>query len=701
MKKWISSFSYKAIDVLLRLVIFATPLVWVFGKGDHYYFSIYDIFKEAFVESAAAMIAGFFLLKLFCDEKPVKVKYSPLFWTYLCFFGVILLSMTQAFNLHESLIFVRRWAANLTIFTAVAHMVSNRKYLRAYLNTMFVSATLVSVYGICQHFGIDFPQLHQNFTGNSTFGNPNFASEYILIVFPIALMLLFAPMHMAQFVIYLIMAAAMFFYLILNKSRAVWIGGGFAGVITTVYFAVNYFKHGLQLRFTDEQKKHTLFVFKLFVATVFVLVSLIFISFAPQVEKNPFFLNLRNMTNVVLKEAASIKEIKVKEGEIRRGDTAAQRLLIWRNSLNMVLRSPKNSILGVGIGNYKIRYQPYRTKDEQIATGPDIFVRRSHNEYVQFLAELGLFGIMFFFALIFISIRMSSRILKNSGGFYGQCFGLGMMLSLISFYIAIFFNFSLQTPTPCITFSFVLGLLMAGHELFLKEEIESEYLSNVANELQGSVRYLLPVAAVLFLIMPIWLVRPALAYYSYQYGQALEKMGLKYNSKLELQKSLKFFYPSWETHFVLANVHAALGDLLEAKKEHEISLSLNPYHQKGHYNFANTIYKLGEAERAIEHYKKAVEIDKVFYQGFNNLGSVYFKEKSVPNHLEKSLECFKKVVELKPDYPSGQYNIGYILYLLGRYKEAIPYVQEAYRLKPNDPKVRKLAAAMQQLFNKK
>jgi tetratricopeptide (TPR) repeat protein len=361
--------------------------------------------------------------------------------------------------------------------------------------------------------------------------------------------------------------------------------------------------------------------------------------------------------------------------------------LIWKNALGMVRQ---NSILGVGIGNFKIQYQPYRTAEEQESTGPDIFVRRSHNEYVQFLSEIGLFGITFFFWLIIVSIRMCIRIIKKSKSFYGQFLAIGIMLSLLSTYVSIFFNFSLQTPTPALGLFIVWTLLMASYDEFLKIEGHSEILTNIMNDVRRIFRIVLIPLAIVCFLLPIWLIRPSIAFYNYQFGQACEKMGLRKDARVKLEKSLQYYYPAWETHFVLANIYSALGDLKKAKWHHEYSLKLNPYHQKGHYNLANTLYKVGEVDKAIEHYKKGIEIDSIFYQSYNNLGSILYKE----NRLEESLEYFKKVTELKDDYFSGQYNMGYILALLKRYREAVPYAERAVELEPQNAKARRLLSEL-------
>ncbi|MFH1383339.1 MAG: O-antigen ligase family protein [Candidatus Omnitrophota bacterium] len=686
MKQRLSAISNFSIDTLIKLLVIFVPLFFIFGKGEHYYFSIYDVFKEVTIQSIAALLAGFFILKLYADDD-CRIKYSPLLWPIIFFFISILLSLLQVFNMYEGVIYTRRWLSLFVILFVMYNYINDKKLIRRYINYFIFIGSVVSLYGILQHLTIDFTFLHQNFTGNSTLGNPNFSSEFILIVFPMALVLVFADHHAGRFLYYIMATIIMLVYLILNKSRAVWIGGSLAGMSIVFYLVYNYFTNGIKYHVWKKEKAHALFVLRSVGVCTGIFMVLILVSFTPLSKKSTHLLQLKKMTQQIGTEIFTLTEIKLAKGDIVRGDTMTQRLLIWRNTLRMI-RS--RSILGVGIGNFKIQYQPYRTKAEQLSTGPDIFVRRTHNEHIQFLAEIGLFGIVFFYWIIIASVRMCVAMIKGAKDFYGQCVAIGFMVSIVSAYIAAFFNFSLQTPTPSMGLWFLTALMMASYCVFLKKNISSNILTRITRETKHALRHGLIIVAVCCFVLPVWLVRPAGAYYCYQYGQALDRMGLKYDAKIQLQKSLRYFYHAWETHFVLANTHAALGEMLEAKNEHLISLGLNPYHQKGHYNLANTLYKIGEADGAIKHYREAIRIDSVFYQAYNNLASIYYKQKEVPNHLEESLKYFREVVALKPDYPSGQYNIAFVLYLLKKYKEALPYAEYAVRLKKDDQKVQKL-----------
>ena len=255
MRERLASLSDFLIDQLIKFLILFVPLFFVFGKGEHYYFSIYDIFKEVMIQSFAVLLAGFYLLKVYAqDEDDIQVKSSPLGLPILLFLISIIVSLIQVMNIYEGMIFIKRWVLNFVILFIVYNHVSEKKQIRRYLRYLVFIGFVVSLYGILQHLKIDFKFLHQNFTGNSFFGNPNFTSEYILIIVPVAFFLIFANIHPGWCLYYIITTAVMFIFLVLNKSRAVWIGGGAAGMIVITYLAVSYLRKGFRYNMGKNEK---------------------------------------------------------------------------------------------------------------------------------------------------------------------------------------------------------------------------------------------------------------------------------------------------------------------------------------------------------------------------------------------------------------------------------------------------------------
>jgi len=84
-------------------------------------------------------------------------------------------------------------------------------------------------------------------------------------------------------------------------------------------------------------------------------------------------------------------------------------------------------------------------------------------------------------------------------------------------------------------------------------------------------------------------------------------------------------------------------------------------------------YHNGQYERALELFKKALEIDPSFTEAYNNLGLTCTET----NQEEKATEAFRKAIELSPELSAAYNNLGYVFYRLGSYEEAIEMYNEA------------------------
>jgi len=415
--------------------------------------------------------------------------------------------------------------------------------------------------------------------------------------------------------------------------------------------------------------------------------------------------------------------------DIHRGDTTMQRIMIWQNTVRMI---KDKGFLGVGLGNFKLAYQPYRTKKEQISTGPDVFVRRTHNEYLQLTAELGIMGIIAFLMIQFTLYRMGHQLLIRSRRFIDQCLIMGFVMAFMAIFVTATFGFALQNPNPAYTLWMLVALFCSFHwflwydeenraievksfslspSRFFKEKIHTlskriPFLSRSRNNhddgtffLQDRTKkFLLPIFIPIFLFGLFghyWIWKPATAFYYRQFGQALQRMGLHRKASIIFEKSLKDESLAWETLFLLANEYAAMNRFDEAIETHLRSLSLNPYHAKGHYNLGNALNKLGQDDEALKCYELAVRYDYMLYQGFCNLGAMYFKK----HDFEKSIVHYKRSLEINPKFFSAYYNISYALCGLGRIGEAIPFLQKAKELRPTNEKVLKLEKRVLKIIN--
>jgi tetratricopeptide (TPR) repeat protein len=98
------------------------------------------------------------------------------------------------------------------------------------------------------------------------------------------------------------------------------------------------------------------------------------------------------------------------------------------------------------------------------------------------------------------------------------------------------------------------------------------------------------------------------------------------------------------------------------------------YIEKGNNN-----YHKSEFEKAIEAYKKAIEINPDSDMAYSNMGSAYAGLKK----FEEAIEACKKAIEIDPDSDGAHHNIGLAYYNLGKFERAIEAYKKAIEIKPD------------------
>jgi tetratricopeptide (TPR) repeat protein len=99
------------------------------------------------------------------------------------------------------------------------------------------------------------------------------------------------------------------------------------------------------------------------------------------------------------------------------------------------------------------------------------------------------------------------------------------------------------------------------------------------------------------------------------------------------------------------------GKIIEAKNIFREFINTNPSQDIYHYNYANTLYRLGDLQLAIDHFIKATAINPNNASAWKNLGQVYFDL-----HLhEKEIECYDKALAINPNLQQALFSKGVTL----------------------------------------
>ncbi len=129
----------------------------------------------------------------------------------------------------------------------------------------------------------------------------------------------------------------------------------------------------------------------------------------------------------------------------------------------------------------------------------------------------------------------------------------------------------------------------------------------------------------------------------------------------------------------LRSKNEAGGTVTAKQLQHKV-----PVPAQKEFSRAMTAAKNNVHAAAIEHFKKATEIDGEFADAYDRLGSEY----AATGDYKNAAEQYQKAIELAPDHPDAAPNLSIVLFNLHRYSEAGEMARRALRVAPGLLKLR-------------
>ena len=473
------------------------------------------------------------------------------------------------------------------IYLVIANTIRNKSEVM-YLLIALVAATLgASIYGILQYFGI--ARGAQGFTGGagniiSVLGNQNYLGGFISYVFipAFALTLVTRSKLLKSFLIFSL--GVFFFILFPIGARGAWLSLISGFLISGALFL--YFKPKIAV--------------KAFSVTLFALVVVLLLAY--------LFASAPGPLNSVLTYSAPedgeatwgiftpvirplVREL-VEEGGARVED--------WYIGWEMFKEHP---LIGIGLGNYKIKFLDYRSKflSSNAGEGFGQHIPRgaqAHNEYVQFAAELGGFGVFaILFGLGFLLYDIYSKVAATRAE-NSQLIGIALIAGLTGFLIHSAVSFPAHLPASSFTFVAFLGLLNS------RAFGEMDYrvsLSKIS-------RYVLfGLVAVAVVSVSTFAYRDWRANVLRGKGETQLQFGHYKLAKNYFQDSLKRDFQPRHTYYLLGIAERKLGNQKEALKYFKKARGqFEPYNLFLHLG---TLYlQQGELDKAKENLEKLISM---------------------------------------------------------------------------------------------
>ncbi|MBP9702703.1 O-antigen ligase family protein [Candidatus Woesebacteria bacterium] len=523
-----------------------------------------------------------------------------------------------------------------TVVYFAATIYLDKKSIQKLIKVSVGTAFVISLYAISQRLGVDKSLWIQDVVNRpfSTLGQPNWLAAYLLPNLFLALYLLQISKSKNHSAISTISYLLIFAALLLTKSRS----GFLAFVISYgVYFALL----ARQLSFSSIKKQISLSTFYFLLVTIFI-----------GTPYTPSIFNLIQSQPARLPATAGGGGTQLENGGTESGDI---RRIVWTGALELTKDNP---VVGTGPETFAYTYYWERPTAHNNTSEWDYLYNKAHNEYLNIAATSGLLGLLAYLYFHYAVFKKSLALIPKTKKIDQEQDNLTRHLlpvfsaSITSFAITNFFGFSV-IPV------YLLMTLVATLPIAIKNEASPN------NTKLGNWHLLLLVP----LLYPLHLF---LADASYAKGKAYLDANQP-GAALPLLQKASNSRPGLDLyHSALGETYALLGQSEQAVKEAELTKKLNPYHLNFHKSRAKIYLTLSASntdfyQKAATELEDAVKLAPTDPKLAYNLGLVYTRLGS----NDRAIEHFKRAIDLKPNYESPYYALT-LLYEQTDQKKQIP-----------------------------
>jgi len=403
----------KAIKILINVLVFFTPLVFVTNTNE-----LYEFPKIYFVYFIGITIFLVFCILLLFSK--VKVRFPSL--PVLFYLSAAIISTIFSSHLYTSVWgYYTRFNGGLIsimVFVGIYLVFSSalkKDNISNILSLLTINSIPVSIFGISQHYA-GVTRIY------TTIGQPNWAAAYIAMIIPLTLFRYFRVNGRGVFlfgVIYLLEFACLWFTYSMS---------GFLGFLASLFvlFILN----------RKEFLNKRVFVKAVPIVVLSVLIAVLNLGvFRQRVED--ILIDVRKVAFAsvyALENASAVSNNLSDPGFIRTG--------LWEGTLKLATSSPKVLFVGTGPETFPYAFQPFRTKILNYSSEWDFVFNKPHNYYLEILATMGILGLVSYGILMFKVLRTKHPFLVPSlvSLFVSNIFGWPTVATTLVFwiYLAVF-----------------------------------------------------------------------------------------------------------------------------------------------------------------------------------------------------------------------------------------------------------------------
>jgi len=408
--------------------------------------------------------------------------------------------------------------------------------------TVFASF-LVSVYGIAQHYGMDF--IHWEMMrldirkAPATFGNPNFAAQFLVAALPLSAALLVALRGFWRRIAIAVCTCVMLIHLSFTHARAGFVGLAAAGA--TMVIALVSAK-------SSQPKAGTTARMRWLLVTV-VVAALAFGCIVLATYRYP-----EEMFRIL-------------------DENTVARLLTWRSTLSMIRDNP---VRGVGLGDlYATMPRYWSPSDQRAFVEENTATRKAHNDYLEIGAETGIPGLATFLLILTVAGVLIAQRVADERCFRSKAVLAGIGAGLAGISAQAVFTFSLQNASSALLFWTLLGL--AAGMIRTGTQGSAEPVASPQSALNRPIRMLLYASAIALVCLVPARFRTMSADYRVRTAETLLEEQNFDEALAELDRALMLDPLNFEVLFKKGGALAGLGKHRQAEQAYRRCLELRPH----------------------------------------------------------------------------------------------------------------------------
>jgi O-antigen ligase len=369
--------------------------------------------------------------------------YTPVEGLLTVYFGLIVLSTIFSVDQHTSIYGTEyRYEGLISLICygsllIFAYRLVNPSSIEKILKGIVIVSVVVSIYGIMQHFLIDFLPRHETKIGSTRsyafFDNPNFFGSYVVIMILICIYLFLKETKLIILTYYYLAVVIIFVAMIYSGTRSAWVGFA-TGVLFLTLFVI--------------WKKKDLW--KKWILILLTVVSLFFLL--DKIENGGF--QSRAKTIITESTAVVTKQTTGHEG--------SNRYFIWEKSVSLI---PDYFWLGTGPDTLKFVFPATHEELTTYMGDPNMIVDKVHNEYIQIAVTTGVPALLIYISLLVYIFVVAFKAMKVSNQ-SERLLLYGLLAAILGYMAQALFNISVVPVAPffwiLLGFTYGLSLSIGG-----------------------------------------------------------------------------------------------------------------------------------------------------------------------------------------------------------------------------------------------